>query len=188
MKQQLRKQTLTLRSELPQVERRAKSATIVSKIKSLPSYGQAKTVMLYLDFRGEVETTALVEDTLAAGKRVVVPVCNPDKTITPTEVRDLQQDLQTGTWGIREPKPDRCQPVDPLEIDLVFVPGVAFDSKGNRLGYGAGYYDRFVLRLRPEVPLVALAFELQILPEIKPDPHDRPMNMVVTEDREIIVN
>jgi len=188
VKQQLRKETLSRRSGLPEADRSAKSAEIVKKIKSMPSYQQARTVMLYLDFRGEVETTALVEDTLAAGKRVVVPVCNPDKTITPTELKDLRLDLTIGTWGIREPMPDRCQPVDPLEIDLVLVPGVAFDSKGNRLGYGAGYYDRFVLRLRPNVPLVALAFELQILPELQPDPHDRPMNMVVTEDRVIVVN
>ncbi len=188
MKKELRKQTLARRLKLTAAERSEKSRTITQRTKSLAAYGQARTVMLYLDFRGEVETTGLVQDALSSGKRIAVPVCNPDRTITPKEIHNLEQDLQIGTWGIREPRPDQCQPVDPLEIDLVLVPGVAFDSKGNRLGYGAGYYDRFVLRLRPETPLVALAFEAQILPEIQPDPHDRPMHMVVTENRVIAVN
>ncbi len=187
MKNELRKQTLARRLKLTVAERSEKSKTIIQKVKSLPAYGDARTVMLYLDFRGEVETTELVQDALAEGKRVVVPVCNPDRTITPKEIHNLEQDLQIGTWGIREPKPGLCPPVDPLEIDLVLVPGVAFDLKGNRLGYGAGYYDRFVLRLRPETPLAALAFEEQVLPEIQPDPHDRPMHMVVTENRVIAV-
>ncbi|HWJ03001.1 MAG TPA: 5-formyltetrahydrofolate cyclo-ligase, partial [Verrucomicrobiae bacterium] len=136
----------------------------------------------YLDFRGEVETTQLVLDALAMGKRVIVPVCNPDKTITPKEIRNLTEDLESGTWGIREARVE-CPEIDPAEIDLVLVPGVGFDQQGNRLGYGAGYYDRFIPRLRQNVPLVALAFEAQILPDITPDPHDHPMDLVVTEER-----
>lgn len=187
MKQQLRQKTLALRSGLSAEQRRLYSEKIFERVKALPAYVNAKTVMLYLDFRGEVETIALVEDLLASGKRVVVPVCNPDKTITPKEITNLTSDLMSGTWGIREPKPDVCKPVDPLAIDLVLVPGVGFDLKGNRLGYGAGYYDRFIPLLRPGVPLAALAFEVQILTHIEPDPHDCPMNMVVTESRIISV-
>ncbi len=183
MKQELRNQALALRSQLSADQRYLKSVAAVNRVKSLPAYRQAGTVMLYLNFRDEVETTILVEDALASGKRVVVPLCNRDRTITPMEIANLQDDLQFGTWGIREPKTDRCSPIDPAEIDLVLVPGVAFDLKGNRLGYGAGYYDRFIPLLRPGVPLAALAFEVQILPDMRPEAHDRSMNMVITEDR-----
>ncbi|MDA8443189.1 MAG: 5-formyltetrahydrofolate cyclo-ligase [Peptococcaceae bacterium] len=187
MKQQLRQAALTKRAALSADERAAKSQNISERIKELPAFQEAKTVMLYLDFRGEVETEALIEELLVQGKRVVVPVCNADKTITPKQICNISADLQAGTWGIREPKPEVCPSVDPLEIDLVLVPGVAFDANGNRVGYGAGYYDRFVPQLRAAVPLVALAFEAQILPEIQPDPHDCPMHMVVTESRLIMV-
>jgi 5-formyltetrahydrofolate cyclo-ligase len=183
VKQELRKESLTRRSALSAQERRVKSAAVEKMIRGLEVYRLAQTVMLYLDFRGEVETTELVLAALAEYKRVIIPVCNKDKTITPVEIKDLDTDLQIGTWGIREAKTDRCTPINPMEIDLVLVPGVAFDAKGNRLGYGAGYYDRFIPSLRPGIPLVALAYETQLVPDAKPEPHDRPMDMVVTEDR-----
>jgi len=96
-----------------------------------------------------------------------------------------RRDLAPGFRGIREPV-DRSAPgIDPRELDLAIVPGTAFDPAGNRLGRGAGYYDRFLPRLRAGVPRVGLAFECQIIEETAPAHHDVPMSFIVTEDRTI---
>jgi len=103
--------------------------------------------------------------------------------LIPSELKDFPGDLTSGTWGILEPKADRVRPVDPQEIDLVVVPGVSFDPNGNRLGYGGGFYDRFLLRTKPDTTFVALAFELQIRDDVHPEEHDHPVHYVITEDR-----
>ncbi len=98
------------------------------------------------------------------------------------EVRDLAADLEPGTWGIREPKPARCPPADPGRVDFALVPGVAFDREARRLGYGGGFYDRLLAGGLPEAtPLVSGAFGVQIVDEVPVDPHDAPVDLVVTE-------
>jgi 5-formyltetrahydrofolate cyclo-ligase len=93
--------------------------------------------------------------------------------------------LEVGMYKILEPKPElrevAAMKVDPQELDLVMVPGVAFDRRGGRMGHGKGYYDKLLERVRPEAPLVALAFECQLFPEIPVAPHDVFMSKIVTE-------
>ncbi|WP_406677004.1 5-formyltetrahydrofolate cyclo-ligase [Moorella sp. ACPs] len=186
MKKQLRQQIIARRDALAKTVREAKSEIIVNKLQGLPAWQQAGTIMSYVSFGSEVATPALIKAALAGGKRVAVPLCVRDgRRLIASEVLAFPDDLQPGTWGILEPRPESLRPLDPKLIDLVIVPGVAFDRAGNRLGYGAGYYDRFLATLRPETRTIALAFAEQIVPDVYPEAHDRPVDMVIT-DTEII--
>ncbi|MDK2817477.1 MAG: 5-formyltetrahydrofolate cyclo-ligase [Moorella sp. (in: firmicutes)] len=182
MKKQLRKQIIARRNALATAVREAKSEIIVKKVLELPAWQQAGIIMSYVSFGSEVATPALIKAALAGGKRVAVPLCVRDgRRLIASEVLAFPDDLQPGTWGILEPRPESLRPLEPELIDLVIVPGVAFDRGGNRLGYGAGYYDRFLATLRPGAMTIALAFTEQIVPDVYPEPHDRPVDMVITE-------
>ncbi len=143
--------------------------------------------MIYMDFGNEVQTAAFVWTRLGAYGKVplAVPFCHGD------EIQAWRifspNDLESGVFGIPEPAAAvRAEPnrrVPPESLDFVLLPGLAFDEAGNRLGRGKGYYDRFLTRLRPETPVVALAFECQIFDRIPTDKHDRPVSAIVTESR-----
>lgn len=185
-KHALRKQIFALRDSLGAAEIARLSKAVAGQLEKLPFYRQARTIMFFLSFRSEVDTREMVEDNLARGNRVLVPKAIPEKReLIPSELLDYKKDLAPGVYGIPEPRQEALRPVDPRQIDLLIVPGVAFDLQGNRLGYGGGYYDRFFDRLRPGVPLVALAFELQLVEKVPVDPWDRRMDWLVTEKRTI---
>ena len=100
------------------------------------------------------------------------------------QVASLETDLRPGTWGIPEPDPAHCGLAAPADIDFILVPGVAFDPDGGRLGYGAGYYDRLLAAwVSPLPPLVAAAFELQIVPAVPVLAGDHRVDLVVTESQ-----
>ncbi len=186
MKRELRKQILAERMALSNEEATAKSQKIAKKLEELPEFGKAGLIMFYLDFRNEVQTTELLKRALAEGKRVVIPITvRETSTLIPSEIINFPDDLTSGTWGILEPKKECVRPIDPSEIDMVIVPGVSFDPKGNRMGYGGGFYDRFLLRTKPGATFVALAFELQIRENVHPEEHDHPVHYVITEERAI---
>lgn len=180
-KEELRKLILAKRGTLAEEQRREKSRAILKNILDLPGFVTAKTIMAYLDFRGEVETRELAAKILSMGKRLVVPLCHMNNLI-PCLINNLEQDIHAGTWGILEPQKDRIRPLPPLEIDLVIVPGVAFDYKGNRLGYGRGYYDRFLPKIRDGVLAVGLCFDCQIVESIPTDEYDIKMSLLITEN------
>lgn len=183
-KNTLRKTALQGRSALIPEEVARKSALIMEKIMAMNEYLQAGIIMVYLDFRNEVQTGALVRQALTAGKCVVVPLTDVSKhKLVLSILNNYPDDLQPGTYGILEPRPDCLRPIEPSEIDLVIVPGVAFDLCGNRLGYGGGYYDRFLSQTRPDTLFIAPAFELQVLPQVFPDEHDIPVHYLVTEKK-----
>lgn len=186
MKRELRKGIIKERMSLKPEEVKQKSELIANRLFSLEEFEISKTVMLYLDFRNEVATEAIIQECFSQGKRVLIPITQlePPKLI-PSELKDYPGDLTTGTYGILEPQKDKIRLVEPEEIDLVLVPGVAFDIKGNRLGYGGGFYDRFLNRTKPGTPFIALAFELQVRDEVYPEPHDHPVHYVITEERVI---
>ena len=181
LKAEVRKSCLAQRAALGEKERESKSWTIQQKLQDLPEFQQAQTVMLFLNFRDEVETTALAEATLACKKKLVLPRCAPHGILLPIEVRDLTVDLESGAWEIREPKLTNGE-VEPSEIDLIIVPGAGFDLQGNRLGYGGGYYDRFFMLLNPLTSRVALGFECQVIEQVPVDKHDVKMTMLITEN------
>lgn len=182
MKKQIRKDILRVRQAMDLKETTLKSGLICEKIREMKLLRDADTVMSYIPFRNEVDTCSLFSELWDKGKRVVIPACDVENiALIPSQINSME-DLKPGTWGILEPKPECLRPVDPGEIDLVIVPGVAFDSFGNRLGYGGGYYDRFIPRLKPDTLKIAVAFKMQIVEHLVPGEYDQPMDMVITEE------
>ncbi|MEW6522551.1 MAG: 5-formyltetrahydrofolate cyclo-ligase [Bacillota bacterium] len=180
-KEVLRRRMLALRATIPPGSHRAWSRTIAGRIMALPAYAPAGTIMAYAHFRHEVDTTELIQAALASGRRVVLPRSDP-KTRSLSIFAVLgPEDLAPGAYGIMEPVPGRCPQVPPGEVDLVCVPGVAFTRDGGRLGYGGGYYDRFLGLLGPGAVSLGVAFELQLVDELPLDCHDRRVAAVVTE-------
>lgn len=184
LKSELRKDVLKARYALTPAELAEKSDRAIDRLLAMDEYRQASAIMVYLDFRNEVQTGGLVTKAMADGKKVAIPVTDiANRRLTPSLLVDFPGDLQPGAWGILEPKPECMRVLEPKELDLVIVPGVAFDMDGNRLGYGGGFYDRFLPRTRPDTVYVALAFELQVWPKVYPGPHDIPVQYLLTEDR-----
>ncbi len=164
------------------------SREICAKFAALPEYACARTVMYYIDVRSEVRTRhALPADlasALADGKKIVVPWCNDCGELELFHLERMDE-LAVGMYKILEPKPElRGLPgkqVRAEDLDLVMVPGVAFDRSGARMGHGKGYYDKLLQHTRANAPLVALAFECQLFPEIPTAPHDIFMDLIITE-------
>lgn len=180
MKKETRKRVLAKRLGLTDAEAAEKSAAICAKLTPFWDREDVKTIMVYMPFRKEVDLKPLIEAAWAKGKWIAAPICGEQCSMLPALITDFEKDLEPGSWNILEPK-EGLQSVQPEDLDLVIVPGVAFDKRGNRLGYGAGYYDRFLPRLRPGVPFISVCFELQIEDNVYPDSHDIPMRRVITE-------
>ena len=160
------------------------SHAICARFIGLPAYERAKTVMYYIDVRSEVRTRHALPMALSQGKKIVVPWCNEKGELELFHLESMDE-LALGMYKILEPKQElRSLPakqVDAKELDLIMVPGVAFDRGGARMGHGKGYYDKLLQHARPDAPLVALAFECQLFPEIPTDVHDIFMDMIITE-------
>jgi len=182
-KQALRKQVLSRRDALGAAERLSLSQKITADVLALPSYQQAACVLAYSSIGSEFDTSGFVADARARAKRLVFPRAPVGaRMLELYAVRDLTRDLAAGVWGIREPRADICDPVSADEIDFVLVPGVAFTSRCERLGYGKGFYDRLIGELSRRPPLVAPAFELQIVPALPISPTDQPVDLIITEE------
>jgi 5-formyltetrahydrofolate cyclo-ligase len=126
----------------------------------------------------------MVEETLCRNKVVFVPkAVSETRKLIPSLLLDYDKDLKPGAYNIPEPQDSSLRPYDPETIDLLIVPGVAFDLSGNRLGYGGGYYDRFFELLKPKTPLVSLVFDMQICEKVPVEEWDRPVDVIVTEKR-----
>jgi 5-formyltetrahydrofolate cyclo-ligase len=186
-KRELRKKILALRDDLTPEERLRKSKAIKSLLFSLPEFIQAKIVMFFISFRSEVLTGEMIKGAIAFKKQVVVPITDlENRRLVLSELKDYDHDLIISTYGIPEPKKEKVKEVSPDEINLVIAPGSAFDEKGRRIGYGGGYYDQLLHRLKRHTKVIALAFELQIVDEVPADPaKDIPVDLIVTEERVI---
>ena len=160
------------------------SKAICDRFMALPEYTSAKTVLFYLDVRAEVRTRHSLPTALASGKTIIVPWCNDQGELELFRLEDMSE-LAVGMYKILEPKPELRtlaeKHVRPRDLDLVMVPGVAFDRRGARMGHGKGYYDKLLQHARTDAPLVALAFECQLFPEVPVAPHDVFMDRIITE-------
>ncbi len=179
MKKETRKNLLKERDSLSKEEVSVKSNAVCEKLAKVLSGNNIQTVMTYIPSGNETDVLPVVRQLLAAGKRIVAPICTGPGIMIPSMIEDLEKDLVPGYFGILAPREER--PVPLSEIDAVIVPGVGFDKKGNRLGFGGGYYDRFMPKLRQDALKVAVCYDLQILPELEPEPWDYPVDMIITE-------
>jgi len=167
-----------------QAEKDEFSRIICEKFVSLPEFATAKTVMFYVDVRTEVRTRQYLPTALRHSKEIIVPWCNAAGELELFRLKNMD-DLAIGMYKILEPKEEmRSLPerqVAVAELDLIMVPGVAFDRDGARMGHGKGYYDKLLQHARQDTPLVALAFECQLFPVIPMQPHDIFMDRIITE-------
>ncbi|MDQ5828745.1 MAG: 5-formyltetrahydrofolate cyclo-ligase [Actinomycetota bacterium] len=180
----MRRRILGRRDAMDPCSRTALSRAIVRDIIETSVYRRSDTIMAYASFGSELQTDEFMRHVLHQGKILLLPRVNLQKgSLDLYRVRDPVRDLRVGTWGIREPRPDRCVRVDPHAIDFVLVPGLAFDARGGRLGYGGGFYDKLLAHgLSPCAWLVAGAFKSQMVEKVPVDGHDVPMDVVVTEN------
>ncbi len=164
------------------------SATIVARFMALPEYATARTVMFYVDVRDEVRTRHALPQALTGDKRIVIPYC-VDGELELFHLESMDE-LEVGMYKILEPRNDlrevAAKRLQPTDLDLIMVPGVAFDREGGRTGHGKGYYDKLLEHARADAPLVALAFESQMFPNIPCESHDIYMDKVVTESESYV--
>jgi len=180
-KNAIRKQILTLLKTQEEEDRLRKSETILARLVALPEFQASKTILFYASFDGEVETFTMMRRAQQLGKRVALPVILKNATrIIPALVNNLAQDLDVGPYGIKQPRLSDNNQLSPNDLNMVVVPGVAFDRLGHRLGRGAGYYDRFLKDLPRDVFSAGLAFDFQIVAALPQAPHDAKLSMVIS--------
>ncbi len=162
---------------------RAASAAACSHLTSLEAFHHASTVMLYMPLANEVDLTAAAIRCFQSGKVVCVPRVDwKRREMDAAEVSSFDDHvMEVDEHGIRTPR--QGPPLVPAVIDLVVVPGLAFDPHGNRLGRGGGYYDRFLRRLRRTAATVGLAFDVQIIDAVPADDRDFSVDIIVTDRR-----
>jgi len=180
-KEKTRKQILLqLRSQ--NIEgRTAKSEEIKRRLFNDKDFQAAETIMFYVSKDYEVDTRRMIGEALALGKRVVVPVTDRvNKDLILSEINNPEAELQKGAFGIDEPKKECIRTVSVKDIDMIIVPGIAFDADGNRIGHGGGYFDRFLKDLPKKIPTIGLAFDFQLIGRIKALTWDVPVTRVVS--------
>ena len=198
-KASIREQIIARRDAAPAEVRIAWSRSICQTIIALPQYISAKVIHCFLSIGSEVDTQFIVQHALLHGKRVAIPHFLRNRDETPSlEIHTLDSAaFAISGFGLRVPHVKTA--IAPEAIDIVFVPLVAFTTKSilrciedtpkrsiidttyHRIGYGAGYYDRFLARLRPSVPCIGLAFELQRVVDFNIESHDVPLDLVISE-------
>jgi 5-formyltetrahydrofolate cyclo-ligase len=174
-KKQLREYVLNKRAALSPEEVRAKSNVICSKLAELPEFKNAQRMAFYVSIRNEVFTHSLIKELLEK-KQIVVPVYGSEAVLSKLED---WSDLAEGSFGILEPK--KILAVTLAEIEVLIVPGIAFDINGNRIGYGKGFYDQLLRKTNGEV--IALAYDEQVLESVPKEGHDVRVHKIITEKR-----
>jgi len=181
----LRKKILQKRAELSTENIVNYSNIIENKLYKMDYYKNAKTIMSFISFGDEIITHEIIKNSIKNGKSVVVPITIPEtKKLKVSKILDFSE-LEIGYYNILTPKKDFLRFIDFNTIDLVLVPGVVFARDGYRVGYGGGYYDRFLSKFKEKVNTIGLAFDLQIVEEVPKDSFDIPVDFIITEKETI---
>ncbi len=185
-KPSLRKHYLLLRETAHESASPAVWKSITKNLLTQPFFSQAKTVLLYASKGSEVPTHDLIQKLLDEGRSVCLPIAHlAEKDLELSFILSLD-DLVPSSFGVLEPKLNALRPCPPQAVQVAVVPGIAFDPAGYRLGYGLGFYDRFLPRL--SCPSIGLAYEAQIAPALPHEAHDVPLSCIVTEKRTILAS
>lgn len=184
-KKRIRDEILEKRSKLDKKTINSYSNSISDKLFETSSYKNSTTIMCFISFSDEVNTHELIKNAIKHGKTIVVPITvSKTKELKVSELLDFSE-LEIGYYNILTPKAEFIRFVDPNTIDLVLVPGVAFARNGYRVGYGGGYYDRFLSKLDSQVKKIGLGFYLQVVDTVPVENFDIPIDAIITE-KEII--
>lgn len=176
-----------LRGALSEESIRVKSRDIGQKLLELAEFKACGNILFFLSLPSEVQTDEMIQKALDMGKKVYVPIVDQKrKRLNVSEIPGLDIEFEEKRFGIREPGLSHLKIVSPKVIDFVLFPGLAFDPKGGRIGYGAGYYDKFLKEVPGHAPRVGVAFDFQVLDSIPQTEFDVPVQKILTEKKSII--
>ncbi len=181
-KQEIREKILDMRRSLTSKYIEDESAKAVDRLLNLPVLKDIKNVLVYSDFDGEIKTAALTGWLLYHGAQVFLPVIH-EKEMYAANIKSAV--LELSGFGVAQPKFNEAQIIEPEKLDLIILPGVAFDRSLNRIGFGGGYYDVF-LKHATQAKKIALAYDFQVLDQIVCEAHDVKMDMIVTPDETVL--
>lgn len=181
-KKALREAILALRKNQPKEDKFKSDKKIISTLTDLEIYKKAKTIFVYVSVNEEVNTRRFIEEALGLGKIIAVPKTYKGSKEMKAVIINSLEDLGPARFNLLEPKDD-SKILEKEEIDLIVVPGAVFDFNLNRIGYGGGYYDRFLKDIEFKNNKVALAYDFQVLDKIEVESHDMKMDLVITEKR-----
>ena len=186
-KQRIRQETVNKILAMKREQRDVEEIELAEKLVTLPGFEGASKILLFASyFAEEIRTEPFFKKVINCGKLLICPrVDRRTRSLQLFEVKDFAKDLRPGTMGIPEPMAE-CRQIDPLEVDWVLVPGLAFDGKCSRLGRGAGYYDRLLPTLRHEAMRWSLILEAQWVDEVPMEPHDVPLDGIASCSRTAI--
>jgi 5-formyltetrahydrofolate cyclo-ligase len=180
MKKKIQGEIKEKRKEHPKGEVETKSRKIMERLFEMSEFAAAETVLFYASKPDEVQTFEMMRKAMSLGKRVVLPITiREEKRLILSELKSVD-DLVQGEFGVMEP-PEQIE-VLLNEIEVVIVPGIAFDEEGDRIGHGMGYYDKLLKHL-PDATFIGLAFEFQIVEDIPEEDHDVNVHRIITEER-----
>lgn len=181
-KKDLRKIILNKRNSIDNNTKEEMDREIFNKLINLDLYKEAKNIFIYLSFGSEIDTKPIIDRALEEGKEVYIPkVYKINKEMRAIRLNTFE-DLEKNSMGILEPKDD-FNFINKEKIDLIIVPGAVFDFKGNRIGYGGGYYDRFLSNIKDKRNKIVLAYNLQIVDNIEAEEHDIKVDYIITNSR-----
>jgi 5-formyltetrahydrofolate cyclo-ligase len=182
----LRQEILAKRDAIPPAVRKAKDRAIGERLLGLEEFRAAHMIFYFASFRSEVDTSGLIRKSLESDRKVVLPKVDAiNHALLLFEIRSPDE-LAPGYMSIPEPSViAEERQVNINDVDAVIIPGACFDESGNRIGYGGGYYDRLLEGLRKDIPVIAPAYEEQIVDSIPADPHDRKVTIIITDRRQI---
>ncbi len=185
VKVRLRQELKSSRESVGAAQREAAAIAAEAKIVHLPEWQNAKVVCLYASFQGELPTTRLLQNLLNSEKRCVLPKVNSEGQPELYEIKSFQ-DLELSSLEILEPKIN-CPRINPTQIDFFLVPGIGFDRRGNRLGHGAGFYDRLLAQASPTAYFLGYGYDFQVVDAIPHEAHDIVMHAMATPSQIIYI-
>ena len=188
-KKEIRRKIIKKRLSLSPEYIKNVSEQVCINLAGTAEYIDSQNIMFYVATRSEVQTEEMIKISVNVGKYIYVPIILTECiNLAPSAIYYFNSELEKGKKGILEPKKEYYRLFPPEEIDLIIVPGVAFDLSGNRIGRGFGYYDNFLRKVCSSAKIIALAFEMQIVKKIPNDKNDIPVHKIITEKRIINSN
>ncbi|CAB1245411.1 5-formyltetrahydrofolate cyclo-ligase [Clostridiaceae bacterium BL-3] len=179
-KEDIRKKIKEKRDSMPEIKKRALDNIIFEKVLLSEEYRKAGNLFIFVSFGTEVDTHRIIKRALRDGKNVSVPkTISREKGMIAVKINHFNE-LKSGAYGILEPENINLR-MDESTIDLCYIPGIAFDKEGGRIGYGGGYYDRFLKMTRKDSKKIALAYSFQILDKVPREEHDIPIDNIISD-------
>ncbi|MDO5716958.1 MAG: 5-formyltetrahydrofolate cyclo-ligase [Tissierellia bacterium] len=180
-KKELRKKILHMRDHMDHDARYQNDEKILLQLLNMKEYRDAQTLMIFVSYKSEVDTHCLITESLRRGKRILIPIVNNyDNTLLLSQIQNMGE-LEKGSYGILEPKPEYVRIREPKCVDFCLVPGAVFDKNGYRIGYGGGYYDKLLPLFRPDTLKIGVAYDFQKVDTVPTEPHDQKLDALITE-------